>query len=47
MPEYGSQLTDPQVAAVLTYIRGSWGHAAPAVTEAEVRKARRALLPAD
>jgi mono/diheme cytochrome c family protein len=46
MPEYGSQLSDAQIAAVLTYIRGSWGHAAPGVTEAEVRKARTTMSPA-
>jgi mono/diheme cytochrome c family protein len=43
MPAYGWQLTDAQVAAVTTYVRNSWMHAAPAVTEREVRAARDAL----
>ena len=40
MPSFGWQLTDAQVAAVATYIRNSWGHAGPVLTEDEVRKAR-------
>ena len=43
MPSFGWQLTDAQVAAVATYIRNSWGHAGPALTEGEVRKARGSL----
>jgi len=43
MPAFGWQLTDAQVAAVATYIRNSWSHAAPAVTVGEVRSVRRAL----
>ena len=43
MPAFGWQLTDVQVAAVTTYIRNSWGHAAPAVTAGEVRDARMSL----
>jgi mono/diheme cytochrome c family protein len=34
-------LTDDQVAAVLTYIRNSWGNAAPPVSAAAVGTARR------
>jgi mono/diheme cytochrome c family protein len=45
MPAFGWQLTDVQVAAVATYIRNSWGHAAEAVTENDVKKARPALAP--
>ena len=44
MPQFGWLLNDDQVAAVLTYIRNSWGNAAPAVSASEVRKARRAFV---
>lgn len=43
MPAFAWQLTDAQVAAVTTYIRNTWSHAAPAVTEREVRSARASL----
>lgn len=43
MPSYGRQLSDAQVAAVLTYIRNSWGGAAPAVSAEDVASARLAL----
>jgi mono/diheme cytochrome c family protein len=43
MPEFGWLLKDDEVAAVLTYIRNSWGNAAPAVTAAEVSSARHAF----
>jgi mono/diheme cytochrome c family protein len=35
-----SQLTDQQIADILTYIRSSWGNNAPAVSVEEVRKVR-------
>ena len=41
MPAY-PKLTDQEVADVATYIRNSWGNAAPAVTVDEVAKARAA-----
>jgi mono/diheme cytochrome c family protein len=41
MPAFGWQLNDDQIAAVATYIRNSWGHAASPVTAAEVSKARK------
>jgi mono/diheme cytochrome c family protein len=41
MPPLGN-LTDDQVAAVLTYVRRAWGHAASPVTPAIVREARGA-----
>ena len=41
MPGYAKQLSDQEIAAVTNYIRNSWGNAAPLVTPAEVRKARR------
>jgi len=40
MPAYGWQLTDAQIAAVTTYVRNSWGHAAPATSPGEAHKAR-------
>jgi mono/diheme cytochrome c family protein len=43
MPGFGRDLTDAQVAAVATYVRNSWGHAASAVSEREVIKARESL----
>lgn len=36
MPSWKGQLTDADIAAVLTYVRNSWGNAAPAVDEAQV-----------
>src|SRR5262249_7724975 len=47
MPSYGRQLDDDQVAAVLTYIRNSWGGAAKPVTSDWVSQVRRdtALRP--
>jgi mono/diheme cytochrome c family protein len=41
MPQFGWLLQDGDVAAVLTYIRNSWGNAAPAVAASDVAKARR------
>jgi mono/diheme cytochrome c family protein len=40
MPGFASQLEDGQIAAVLTYIRNSWGNAAPAVSAKAVAKQR-------
>jgi mono/diheme cytochrome c family protein len=44
MPEFGWLLKDDQVAAVLTYIRNTWGNAAPRVSASEVAKARHDLV---
>lgn len=41
MPSYAWQLNDVQAAAVATYVRNSWGHAAGFVTESAARAARR------
>ncbi len=41
MPSY-PKLSDQEIADVATYIRNSWGNAAPAVTPEQVAKARRA-----
>jgi mono/diheme cytochrome c family protein len=43
MPSYGWQLNDSEVAAVLTYIRNSWGNASPAVSPDEVTRLRDSL----
>ncbi len=43
MPSFKWQLSDAQVAAVATYVRNSWGHAAPATTADQVHKARKKL----
>ncbi len=43
MPSYAWQLDDGQVAAVLTYIRNTWGAAAPAVPAQDVNRARAEL----
>ena len=41
MPSYAWQLNDAQIAAVLTYVRNSWGGAAAAVSEGDVHKQRQ------
>jgi mono/diheme cytochrome c family protein len=43
MPAFAWVLNDDQVAAVLTYIRNSWGNTAPAVAAGDASKARSAL----
>ena len=40
MPAYRTQLNDQEIADVATYIRNSWGNAAPAVAARKVAKAR-------
>jgi mono/diheme cytochrome c family protein len=47
MPSYAWQLTDAQVAAVATYVRNSWGHAAGAVPESAVRAVRKSGQSSD
>ena len=42
MPSLGWRLSDQQVADVATYIRNSWGNAAPAVTPDQVKAMREA-----
>jgi mono/diheme cytochrome c family protein len=44
MPSFGWQLNDNQVAAVITYIRNSWGTAAPAISLEDVSKVRLELI---
>lgn len=40
MPAFGWNMSDEQVASVLTYVRNSWGNAAPAVQASDVTKLR-------
>jgi mono/diheme cytochrome c family protein len=44
MPPHSPQLDDAEVAAVVTYVRNSWGNAAPAVTPQEVNRWRAVPL---
>ena len=43
MPSYGWRLDDGQVAAVLSYVRTTWGNQAPAVSASEVASMRQQL----
>ena len=43
MPAFGWQLNDSQIAAVTTYVRNSWEHAAAATTAGDVSKVREDL----
>ena len=40
MPPFRQSLSDNDVAAVVTYIRGSWGNDAPGVSPPDVRRYR-------
>lgn len=40
MPPWKSQLKPAEIAAVVTYIRSSWGNHAPAVTVSQVNAAK-------
>jgi mono/diheme cytochrome c family protein len=43
MPSYGWQLDTEQIAAVLTYVRNSWGSAASRVSPKDVSRAKAQL----
>jgi mono/diheme cytochrome c family protein len=43
MAPMGAGLSDSDLAAVLTYIRGAWGNKSAPVTEAEIKSARAAI----
>ncbi|MBN3722672.1 c-type cytochrome [Burkholderia sp. Ac-20379] len=43
MPSFAWKLSDAQVAAVSTYVRNTWGNAAPAVSADDVKDARKSL----
>jgi mono/diheme cytochrome c family protein len=47
MPAFGWKLSNNEVAAVLTYIRNSWGNAAGAVSASDVRQSRQQLSQPD
>jgi mono/diheme cytochrome c family protein len=40
MPPFGPTLADPEMAAVLTYIRNAWGNQAPPLSELDVLRLR-------
>jgi mono/diheme cytochrome c family protein len=40
MPPFAQKLSDEDIAAVLTYVRNSWGNRAPAVSPADVQRYR-------
>lgn len=40
MPTFKDDLKDPDIAAILTYVRGAWGNKASAVTPAQVAAGR-------
>ncbi|NNG23556.1 c-type cytochrome [Telluria aromaticivorans] len=44
MPPYSHELNDAQVAAVLTYVRASWGNAAPPLAAPDVNRYRSVPL---
>ena len=44
MPPFAQTLTNEEIAAVVTYIRQSWGNRAPAVSPADVDKYRTVQL---
>jgi mono/diheme cytochrome c family protein len=43
MPSFGWKLSDADIAAVVTYIRNSWGNAAPHISASEVVNMRQTL----
>ena len=42
MPAFGNQLSDAQIAAVLTYVRSQWGNKAAAINQSLVSAQRAA-----
>lgn len=46
MPRFKADLTDAQIAAILTYVRSAWGNAAGPVSEAQVAAVRATLSAA-
>lgn len=43
MPDFSGSLDDGEIAAVLTFVRSSWGNAAPGVSQQEVAATRTSL----
>jgi mono/diheme cytochrome c family protein len=44
MPPVGGTMTDEEIAAVLTYVRRSWGNAATPIDAAQVAEVRGATM---
>ena len=40
MPPFGQELSDAEIAALASYVRGAWGHMASRVLPLEVQKIR-------
>ncbi len=47
MPQFRPQLTDEQIAQVLSFVRGGWGNDAAAVTTEQVKKLRPVTDPSN
>jgi hypothetical protein len=45
MPQFRQQLSDQDIAEVITFIRNGWGNRAPAVTAPQVAKLRKTTDP--
>ena len=45
MPPFGQALSDTEVAALASFVRGAWGNQAPGVTVLEVYRLREGGLP--
>jgi mono/diheme cytochrome c family protein len=43
MPRFSDQLSDKEIAMILTHERSSWGNAAEAVSEDDVARVRKSL----
>ena len=43
MPSFGWHLSDTQIADVVTYLRNTWGNAAPAVSASQVADVRKVV----
>jgi mono/diheme cytochrome c family protein len=46
MPTFGPELTDVQIATILTYVRSAWGNQASPITPETVAKVRTSAAPA-
>jgi hypothetical protein len=46
MPQHRAQLTNQQIADVVTFIRNGWGNGAPTVSAGEVSDLRKSTDPA-
>jgi mono/diheme cytochrome c family protein len=46
MPTFGPELTDVQIATILTYVRSAWGNQASAITPDMVAMVRTTAAPA-